>query len=162
MDCDKAKAALSGAGFAFSEKELPNGHGTQLCLESGPIVTIYHKSGKVVLGGKKTELVRGIFEGDEGFAAPASKGQQPLVQPENRKVFVVYGHDQQALKDMEGMLLRWGLEPLILERLPSGGKTIIEKLEHYREGVGFAVVIATPDDEGHARDKRNCFGRVRM
>lgn len=71
----------------------------------------------------------------------------------SRKVFVVYGHDDKALKETEGMLLRWGLEPLILGQLPSGGKTIIEKLEHYQEGVGFAVVIATPDDEGNEKAK---------
>jgi predicted nucleotide-binding protein len=47
------------------------------------------------------------------------------------------------------MLRRWGLEPLILDQLPSEGQTIIEKLENYADQVGFAVVLATPDDEGH-------------
>jgi len=49
------------------------------------------------------------------------------------------------------MLRRWGLEPLILDQLPSKGQTIIEKLEEYTAGVGFAVVLATPDDEGHRK-----------
>ncbi|MFZ5675978.1 MAG: TIR domain-containing protein [Pseudomonadota bacterium] len=87
----------------------------------------------------------------ESFESPQEG--KPAPQPQNRKVFVVYGHDEVALKETEGMLLRWGLEPLILGQLPSGGKTIIEKLEHYREGVGFAVIITTPDDEGHAKEK---------
>jgi predicted nucleotide-binding protein len=47
------------------------------------------------------------------------------------------------------MLRRWGLEPLILDQLPSEGQTIIEKLEKYTGEVDFAVVLATPDDEGH-------------
>lgn len=47
------------------------------------------------------------------------------------------------------MLRRWDLEPLILDQLPSEGMTIIEKLEHYRDNVQFAVVLTTPDDEGH-------------
>lgn len=47
------------------------------------------------------------------------------------------------------MLRRWGLEPLILDQLPSEGQTIIEKLEKYQADVKFAVVLATPDDEGH-------------
>ena len=46
------------------------------------------------------------------------------------------------------MLRRWGLEPVILDQLPSQGQTIIEKLEHYQADVSFAVVLATPDDEG--------------
>jgi predicted nucleotide-binding protein len=39
------------------------------------------------------------------------------------------------------MLRRWGLEPLILDQLPSGGQTIIEKLENLREEAKFAVVL---------------------
>src|SRR5690349_11837936 len=45
-----------------------------------------------------------------------------------------------------------GLDPLILDQLTSGGQTIIEKLEKARSEVNFAVVLATPDDEGHRRD----------
>ena len=51
------------------------------------------------------------------------------------------------------MLRRWGLVPLILNRLPSGGHTVIEKLEHYQKDVAFGVVLATPDDEGHPKGK---------
>ncbi len=54
------------------------------------------------------------------------------------------------------MLLRWGLEPVILDQLPSEGATLIEKLERYlvEDGqVRYAVVLATPDDEGHPRAK---------
>ena len=47
------------------------------------------------------------------------------------------------------MLRRWGLELLLLDQLPSEGLTIIEKLEKYRQEACFAVVLATPDDEGH-------------
>jgi predicted nucleotide-binding protein len=41
------------------------------------------------------------------------------------------------------------MDPLILDQLPSGGQTIIEKLESVRSQATFAVVLATPDDEGH-------------
>ena len=49
-----------------------------------------------------------------------------------------------------------GLDPVILQNLPAQGETIIEKLERYlgeHEGVGFACVLLTPDDEGHARGR---------
>ena len=69
----------------------------------------------------------------------------------NNKVFVVYGHDEGAKTQLETMLRRWQVEPLILDQLPSKGQTIIEKLEEYTEEVSFAVVLATPDDEGHKR-----------
>jgi predicted nucleotide-binding protein len=64
-------------------------------------------------------------------------------------VFVVYGHDTAARTETDAMLRRWGLEPLILDQLPSQGNTIIEKLEHYQEGVEWAVVLLTPDDLGY-------------
>ena len=41
------------------------------------------------------------------------------------------------------------LEPVVLQNLPSGGQTIIEKLETCSD-VTFACVLLTPDDEGHA------------
>jgi predicted nucleotide-binding protein len=62
---------------------------------------------------------------------------------------VAYGHDTQARNELEAMIRRWGLNPLILDQLPSGGQTIIEKLESVRSQASFAVVLATPDDEGH-------------
>ena len=61
----------------------------------------------------------------------------------------MYGHDNDAKTQLEVMLRRWKLDPLILDQLPSEGATIIEKLEKYTSKVGFAVVLATPDDEGH-------------
>lgn len=71
----------------------------------------------------------------------------------NRKIFVVYGHDENARSQLDAMLRRWGLEPLILDQLPSKGQTIIEKLEDYTNDIGFGVVLATPDDEGHRKDR---------
>jgi predicted nucleotide-binding protein len=53
------------------------------------------------------------------------------------------------------MLRRWDLDPLILDQLTSGGQTIIEKLESVRKDTSFAVVLATPDDEGIVR--RSCW-----
>ncbi len=46
-----------------------------------------------------------------------------------------------------------GLESVILDQLTSGGQTIIEKLETVRGNAAFAVVLATPDDEGHRAGK---------
>jgi predicted nucleotide-binding protein len=55
------------------------------------------------------------------------------------------------------MVRRWGLEPLILDQLPTEGQTVIEKLENAVAGADFGIVLATPDDEGfranHADEK---------
>jgi predicted nucleotide-binding protein len=53
------------------------------------------------------------------------------------------------------MLRRWDLDPIILDQLPSEGATLIEKLENYVANVGFAVVLATPDDVGYPKNKED-------
>src|SRR5262249_8121555 len=79
-------------------------------------------------------------------------GGKKVATTVSRKVFVVYGHDTKARTELEAMLRRWGLDPLILDQLTSGGQTIIEKLEKARGEANFAVVLATTDDEGQRRD----------
>ena len=78
-----------------------------------------------------------------GQAEPTSK------RPASNKIFVVYGHDGDAKRDTENLLRRWGLEPLLLDQKPSGGNTIIENLERYTGEAEYAIILATPDDEGH-------------
>ncbi len=84
------------------------------------------------------------------FESPIPRAANGGAAP--RKVFVVYGHDEPARTELEAMLRRWHLEPLILDQLTSGGQTIIEKLESVRREASFAVVLATPDDQGHRKD----------
>lgn len=70
-------------------------------------------------------------------------------------MFVVYGHDITARTQLEAMLRRWNIEPLILDQLPSEGQTVIEKLENYTQKAHYAVVLATPDDEGNPMGKED-------
>jgi predicted nucleotide-binding protein len=147
MDLDQAKLALNSRGLAFTEEALANGHGAQLRVSGGPVVTVYN-SGKIVLGGKNQEMVSDLF--GTGSLKPAQAAAVATAM--SRKVFVVYGHDVDARNELEAMLRRWGLDPIILDQLTSGGQTIIEKLEKARGEANFAVVLATPDDEGHRRD----------
>ena len=57
---------------------------------------------------------------------------------------------------------RWDLEPIILDQQASNGQTIIEKLEEYGNDVDYAIVLATPDDEGNARTEEVRKLRVRQ
>ena len=141
MNRDDVKKAVEAAGIKIlSEERLPNDTGYQLKLDSGTTVACYD-SGKHVLGGKNQERVKEAL--GSGYSAQSSSAGA------HRRVFVVYGHDRQSRDQLEMLLRRWDLEPLILDQLPSAGQTIIEKLEAYSEDVEFAVVLATPDDEGH-------------
>jgi len=68
-----------------------------------------------------------------------------------KKVFVVHGHDELTRETIARYLEKLNLQPIILHEQVSGGRTIIEKLEHHADA-GFAVVLLTPDDIGAARD----------
>lgn len=148
MTLDEIKACLQAGGLQISaETELGNGFGTQLRLVTGAIVNSYH-TGKFNIQGKNQEPVKECL----GVPAPpavAAASNGAAAKPVLSKVFVVYGHDTAARTELEAMLRRWRLEPLILDQLPSEGQTIIEKLESTTAEVKFAVVLATPDDEGH-------------
>ena len=85
---------------------------------------------------------------DEAPAIPAGEGGV-----RGRKILVVYGRDERALAELEAMLRRWQVEPLLLGHLPFEGQTVIEELEHYRDDIAFGIVLATSDDEGHRRGR---------
>ncbi len=64
-----------------------------------------------------------------------------------KEVFISHGKDLKPLSELKDILTGVGLIPVVLSELPSGGKTVIEKLEAY-SNVGYAFVILTPDDLG--------------
>lgn len=131
----------------LGEERLTNDTGWRFNGGGGEVICVYD-SGKVVCQGKRQQEMRALF-GQVPAATAASPAAAPQKQAANRNVFVVYGHDPKARTELEAMLRRWGLNPLILDQLTSGGQTIIEKLESVRRDAGFAVVLATPDDQGH-------------
>ena len=126
-------------------KEIP--HGKSIRLSNGGIINCYN-SGSHTVQGKAQAEVKSVIEGD--------------ATADSKKIFVVYGHDEIARTQLEAMLRRWDLEPIILDQQASGGQTIIEKLEEYGADVGYAIVLATPDDEGKAKAETTYKSRVRQ
>lgn len=156
MTLDEVKAKLAGAGLAVrKESRTGNNEGTRLDLESGQIVNVFD-TGALSYQGKNPNVVKHLLEGDVGVPAAAAGNAVRPVAPmpaSPRRVFVVYGHDQTSRTQLEAMLRRWGLEPLILDQLPNEGQTIIEKLENASKDIHFGVVLATPDDEGNRANR---------
>lgn len=79
----------------------------------------------------------------------------------SQKVFIVHGHDERLLNKVELMIRRIGLEPIILKNEASGGRTIIEKIEHYTD-VGFGIVLYTCCDEGREKGTDTLHDRARQ
>src|SRR5882672_12504549 len=80
--------------------------------------------------------------------------QQPNVLTRLQRIFVVHGRDEEVRRALVAFLKDLGKEPIVLTELPSGGRTVIEKFEHYAAGVDYAVVLLTPDDLGGLRSAK--------
>jgi predicted nucleotide-binding protein len=140
MNKEDMKAVLKAHKCdVLSDEKMKNGYGDVLRLSNGCILNLYD-SGKVVYQGRNADEIKTILE------------NVPDTATTNRKVFVVYGHDQVTRTQLEAMLRRWDLDPLIIDQLESSGNTIIEKLEEYMPQANFGIVLATPDDVGYPKD----------
>lgn len=88
--------------------------------------------------------------------------EEPMAKAyNNKKVFIVHGHDEQLLQEVELMVHRIGLQPIILKNEASGGRTVIEKIEHYTD-VGFGIVLYTACDEGRVKGSTEFNSRARQ
>jgi len=124
---------------------------TRFRCPDGEIFCVYDTGKFVPQGNRKSGLGVAVEEwAGKGAVATggAGLGAEKMVAP----VFIVYGHDTAARDNLELLLRRMGLEPIILANLPAAGDTIIEKLERYlgeHGNVGYACILLTPDDQGH-------------
>ena len=80
-------------------------------------------------------------------------GELYLAKEEKRmdntnKVFIVHGHDELLLAQVNLLLTQLKLEPIVLKNEPNGGlNSIFDKLIQNAD-VGYAIVLFTPDDVG--------------
>ncbi|MBR6051055.1 MAG: nucleotide-binding protein [Clostridia bacterium] len=132
--------------FSVAEEKV-TGNSIQIKLNNGAIINCFN-NGNHNVQGKNIQEVKNFLDGCGNVS--------------NKKVFVVYGHDEIARTQLEALLRRWDLDPIILDQQASAGQTIIEKLEEYGADVGYAIILATPDDEGKAKTESNYKARVRQ
>lgn len=85
-----------------------------------------------------------------------------VVRPISRKIFIVHGHDNDALQSVARFISRIGLEEIILSERPDGSRTVIEKFEAESGDSSFAIVLMTPDDAGNAVSSESTRLRARQ
>lgn len=74
------------------------------------------------------------------------------VAAEQGRIFIIHGHDDARKHELFRVLHDvTGMKPIILHEQPSGGQTIVEKLETFAASAGFAVALLTADDLGRAK-----------
>ena len=149
MNPEGIRSRLKENNIAFEEKSIP--HGTQFRFKDGAILQAFD-TGTTNWQGKATKTKERVaallHEETEIENTPPHAAPKTDQHEYSNRVFIVYGHDTQAREQLELLLRRLKLEPLVLQNVPSAGQTIIEKLESCSE-VTFACVLLTPDDEGH-------------
>lgn len=154
MNADELRSLLTRRQVHFEERAIKLA--TQFRCDTGEIFNAFNNGTLQVQGKDDTLFARevvDIWEGRPHDHATSGEAEEVAPRGSDKAVFIVYGHDLVARDALELLLRRMGMEPIILSNLPAAGDTIIEKLEHYlgeHSDVGFACVLLTPDDEGHA------------
>jgi predicted nucleotide-binding protein len=89
-------------------------------------------------------LLRSLGAHMTGKAPPNEGAQVGSVRS-----FIVHGHDHKSLFELKDYLQNTlGLDqPVVLQQMPGGGKTLIEKFETEAEATELVFVLLTPDDE---------------
>ena len=80
---------------------------------------------------------------------------------ENKKVFIVHGHNDTLKLDVARTIEKLKLQPVILHEQSNNGKTIIEKFEKFSD-VAFAIILLTADDLGNSKNTQNLNKRARQ
>lgn len=116
------------------------------------------ESARAILESMISEIER--YWRDEDSTAAASKSFDGL-GGNNRKIFIIHGHDGAARQAVARFLERLGLYPVILDEKPSKGRTIIEKFDEYAD-VRYAIALLTADDIGSRRGEDGVRPRARQ
>ncbi len=155
-DTDSVRQSLKEKGWYDSEREIQ--HAVQFTLTDEIKVNCYN-TGRIQVQGRDTPIKE---ESTELFTASSLAPKAPeakeavtdaqTVTPS--RVFIVYGHDSQARDELELLLRRLKLNPIVLQNIPGGGDTIIEKLEELTDA-DYACVLVTPDDEGREQPQNS-------
>lgn len=117
---------------------------------------------------REANLLKSVTERLELYDEP--KALEPVIESERKdglqrtsnSIFIVHGHDEAAKEKVARYITTLGPTPIILHEHAAGGRTIIEKIEHYSSDVGFAIILLTPDDLGKAENDKDLQPRARQ
>ena len=140
-DFDSLKNVVSKTGLQGSWIQ-ENGSTKRYETEEKGILIWYEKTKTIQFQG--SELPKKRLE--EAYNKVSSNDHSN----EETKIFIVHGHDENSIDQLENILMKGGLEPFILRNNDAKSMTIIEALEQqiYKKS-SFGIVLLTPDDYGY-------------
>lgn len=66
---------------------------------------------------------------------------------DNRRVFIIHGHDETNLLKLEKMIRKFGLDPIVMkDERTDGLQTFLDKFENLAQSCAYAVALITKDD----------------
>jgi predicted nucleotide-binding protein len=89
------------------------------------------------------------MQGDQ--VSHESRSSHKVAQPH---VFIVHGHDERALQEVESIVKELGAVPVVLRDQAANGQTIIESLETHGEHASYAIVLLSGDDWGRRGQRK--------
>jgi predicted nucleotide-binding protein len=141
MKVEEVLERLANAGIVVS-KIQPIDYGQRIEGNSGEIINVFD-TGRISIQGENAVAVQAALE----QAVSAEKRRK------KDRVFVVYGHDENAKLKLVNLLFQLGLNPILVENKAKLGGTIIECLERLiTDEIDFGLVLLTPDDEVRKAD----------
>ena len=122
--------------------------------------------------GKIVDLTSQLENADSGRSNQELPNTSPIVgnvipptikvkAPLKNKVFIVHGRDNEAKQEVARFIEKQGLEAIILHEQVNGGMSIIQKIEHYSQEAGYAVILYTPCDKGRGYFENNVVPKKR-
>lgn len=106
------------------------------------------KTARRKLQGIKDEVEK-YFKDDE-FAVAAKSLNSRGVEA-SKDIFIVHGHDETLLLEVEKAVRALGLNPVVLRDQPNEGMTLIQKFEKNSSRACFAIFLLTDDEEATVR-----------
>jgi predicted nucleotide-binding protein len=114
---------------------------------AGALSTATPPSGSIMLDLEKAVDLVNITIGQLESAKPSEAETVTMVpKRDSPKAFVAHGPSSEALNKLCELLEALGVKPLVVERLPSEGRSINENVEHYLGQADCGIVLATADD----------------
>ncbi len=101
-----------------------------------------------ILESLNEEVTRQMHEEGQSNSGQAH-ALSSAVLTENKKVFVVHGHDTGLKVEVARLLEQLKLKPIVLHEQADESQTIVEKFERH-SNVSFAIALLTPDDVGRS------------
>lgn len=93
------------------------------------------------------ELVKKIKNQMDTKPASSTYNNATLTLANNKKVFIVHGHDRAMKYELARFIESIGLDAIIIDECANKGQTIIEKIESNSD-VGYAIILYSPCDIG--------------